>query len=201
MALSRPVKVVDVWPSIWRSWKRGPTYPVPLEMAAYQYSASALSSHSSTTLFEVVSSQDTPAEAVTQRTVAAVPQPPGPPDCTVMVCVVPDAKPINVCTTAVRSPVQSPPPALARYLDAPVTAPQDTVTLFDVAVHDRTGAAMPARVVQYTPAKFCGLLFLTASTLTQYFVEAASPVKVAAVDAVDTSVCALPGSASWIFAE
>ncbi len=207
VALVRPVNSVDVASLISLPWVRPPVYPPPVEMAAYQCWASLLSSHSSTTLSEVVWSQSTPNAEVTHRTVAACPQPFSPPDCTVTVCSVPAASPVNTRTTLVAwgsgsmSPVQAPPPILALYFVAPATVGHDTDTLFEVAVHDRTGAAMSARVVQYTPAKCWALPPLTASTLTQYLVDGTRPPNTTVVDAVAIWVCALLGTASWTFAE
>ncbi len=207
VALVRPVNSVDVASLISLPWVRPPVYPPPVEMAAYQCWASLLSSHSSTTLVDVVSSQDTPAAAVAHRTCAAFPQPSAPPDCTVTVCSVPAARPANTRTTlaaseaGMMSSVHAPPLTLALYLVASSAVGQDTDTLFEVAVHDRAGAAMSARVVQYTPAKCWALPSLTASTLTQYLVDAARPPNTTVVDAVRISVCALFGTASWTFAE
>ncbi|WP_419930401.1 hypothetical protein [Candidatus Poriferisocius sp.] len=56
---------------------------------------------------------------------------------------------------------------MVRYFVALGTACQNTKMLFDVALHDTTGAAMSARVVQFTPAKCWGSPSLTASALTQ----------------------------------
>ncbi|MCY3861431.1 MAG: hypothetical protein OXG67_05630 [bacterium] len=64
----------------------------------------------------------------------------------------PDDKPENTCDVSVRSEVQLPLPRLARYFVAPVIAVQDAIMVVDVTIHETMGAAMSARVVQYTPA-------------------------------------------------